>query len=154
MSHVLEHTRQPLRALRNALRVATRDAIIYIAMPDMCITFDGLRLLAPWSHHVEECFDGRAADRNEFEHQREFSLSVSHMKGIRQRQRTNPRFIDVNAYNTNASRYSIHYHTWTPRSWDEFVNRALEELKFPAVVVQTGPHPRRRDSLYTILRRL
>ena len=53
-SHVIEHTRDPIGALENWLRVVRQGGFVVMAIPEMDHTFDKGREQTPWTHVFED----------------------------------------------------------------------------------------------------
>ena len=56
-SHVVEHTHSALLALRNALRVLRPGGFLLFVLPNKCVSFDLMRVVTSWEHHLEEFND-------------------------------------------------------------------------------------------------
>jgi SAM-dependent methyltransferase len=104
-SHVVEHMRNPLLALSNWLRVLKAGGIMYVAVPDMRLTFDRDRSLTPFSHLLLDFL--KPSLERDFEHFLQFAISVDKVGTAASVSRAN-RLVEIN--------YSIHFHTFVAGS--------------------------------------
>ena len=103
-AHVLEHMRNPIRALENWLRVVRPEGVVYIIVPDKRRTFDRFRVRTTLEHLI---LDYRLPSRDrDFEHFLDYAVHVHRATG--------------DAALNEAERlerigFSIHFHTFIPR---------------------------------------
>jgi len=102
-AHVIEHMRDPLKALRNWFRVLRRDGLLYLVVPDKRYTFDRNRPRTTLDHLVQD-FRDPSEDRDR-QHYLEYATlvdghsgadAIAHAAGLRDRG------------------YSIHFHVFEP----------------------------------------
>lgn len=155
MSHVLEHTRLTLRALRNALNCTRKGGLLYVALPNMCVSVDKFRLQTTWAHHLSEWLDPKAAEKNEHEHYREYSIMHLTVMGMLQsRQLLKEEDVNLHAKEMQLKNYSIHYHTWSPAGYFNYINKAKEVVgMLPFDIVAFGVDTT-QITMYALLKKL
>ena len=62
-NHVLEHCENPIRAISSWIRVIRNEGVVFLAVPNMKLTFDRHRQLTTWPHFVRDWEDGPAWSR-------------------------------------------------------------------------------------------
>lgn len=102
-NHFLEHTQNPLQALRAMLRVLKPGGILYLAAPDMRQTFDREREVTPLAHLVRDFQEGPAWSRRAA-----FEDYVRHVEKA-----DSDAAVAAKVEHYLAMDYSIHYHAWT-----------------------------------------
>jgi SAM-dependent methyltransferase len=104
-NHVLEHCRDPIRALCAMLRVVPPSGIIYLAIPDKRFTFDHRRAATPYEHVLRDYREGaEVSDRQHYEEWRRDVLQID--EGV-----TTPMPIEA----LRSAHPDIHFHVWTQR---------------------------------------
>ncbi len=102
-NHFLEHCQNPLKALLNMFRVLRDCGILYLAIPDMRLTFDSLRPITDIDHVIRDFQEGPEWSRRPaFD---EYVRLVARVKDEAEIQKTIARYMSMD--------YSIHYHAWT-----------------------------------------
>ena len=122
-NHFIEHTEDPISALRNAFRVLRTGGIVYLAAPDKRRTFDEERPLTTITHLERDYRDGPSWSRAA--HFEEWARLVDHDENVGERVRV-----------LTQMDYSIHFHVWTAKSFNSFLEhcRATHpELSFEIV---------------------
>jgi SAM-dependent methyltransferase len=122
-NHVLEHSPDPIHALRNWLRVLKRGGILYAAVPIAERCFDRGRELTSLQHLIED-FEVARRDGAEALHQRnrahyEEWVAIGDANVRREEGR---RILADYEYPTQVewameNRVEIHFHTFTPESY-------------------------------------
>lgn len=108
-NHVLEHCRDPIRALQNMLRVIRPGGVLFLAIPDKRYTFDEHRAVTPYEHLVRDYSDGAAvSDRQHYEEWRRDVLRV-------------PAADSLSLDELRAAHPDIHFHAWTQREIAELL---------------------------------
>jgi SAM-dependent methyltransferase len=122
-NHFLEHTQNPLLALRTFFRVLNCGGILYAAVPDMRFTFDKNRTETTLDHIIRDFSNGPEKTRQE--HYREW---VTLVQGI-----SEPDSIRKNMEKLMRQEYSIHFHTWTINGMMEMFEYARKQLNLPFI---------------------
>lgn len=110
-NHFIEHCRNPLLALENALRVLRPGSLLYLALPDKSYTFDRGRDVTSLAHLERDHREGP-----EWSRRGHFEEWVRAVNGV-----TDPERISREADHLMLMDYSIHYHVWTQREMVEMV---------------------------------
>ena len=76
----------------------------------------------------------QAVEANNQEHFREWSLSHLWSRNEEDGFNPSPDVVAALAKQFMDANYHIHFHTWTPVAFVEFLRRAASELQFPMVV--------------------
>ena len=114
-SHVIEHTRNPLRVLEQAYRKLRMAGQLILVVPDKEATFDRDRALTGLSHFILD-FESPSRERD-FEHYVEFFS-----KAVPQ---PDPVFAARGPF---EQEHDIHFHTWTYESFGEMVTYACRSI--------------------------
>lgn len=128
-NHILEHMADPLRAIRNWLRVLRPGGLLFCAIPNKCLTFDRLRVVTSLEHMKEEMDNIDLITRNEKEHEREWALS--HVTSVHNgdMQKCVSEFSSVVGIMNGVFQHGgAHYHSWDPPSFDRFVKFVSQEF--------------------------
>jgi predicted SAM-dependent methyltransferase len=113
-NHFLEHCEDPIRALKNFLRVVRRGGVIFVAIPDKRFTFDVRRGVTTFEHLLRDHEDGGAGSRlGHFEDYHRVVLGIDDERQIRR---------DVEEMG------HTHYHVWTQVEMLELVVRLRKDL--------------------------
>jgi predicted SAM-dependent methyltransferase len=122
-NHLVEHLDNPIRGLKEMVRVLRPGGVLYIALPEPRVSFDRFRELTPVGHIIDEYRNGPDSARGE--HFRDWVHNVeAHVEGM-------PKLGDEG----KAARvrelmeldYSIHFHVWRPDTFLEFLVAACHE---------------------------
>lgn len=126
-SHVIEHMKSPLGALKAWCRVLKPAGILYLVVPDYRRTFDKDRILTSLEHIIADYNDPNEA--RDWEHYREWAEFVDKLSGE----------TDIYAHALDLKRrgYSIHFSTFTPFSFTNML-LAFSSLICPIQVLE-GP---------------
>lgn len=131
-SHVIEHMKNPILALKNWATVVKPGGKIYLVVPDHRYIFDKNRPLTTVDHLLDDYW--HPSEQRDFQHYLEYAELVDDCYGER---------ILPHADELRVQGYSIHFHTFTPESFDDLLtemNRSL--LSFPCI---EGPGVARED---------
>lgn len=116
-SHVIEHTRNPLLAIKNAFIKLKPGGHLVMFVPDMKLTFDKARDVTTLEHIILD-FETPLKDRDALHYVEFFSRAfVTPIESLY------PRVLDAIAFN-----YDIHFHTWTYESFGQMIGYATSTL--------------------------
>lgn len=130
-AHVIEHMKDPIRALENWCRVVKPGGFVYLIAPDKRAIFDHKRNRSALSHIILDYLD--PSDQRDFEHYFDYAMYV-HGKNKSEAALEAKRLIETD--------YSIHYHVFIPADmkallqWFSVNVRAIEILEGPAMSPQ------------------
>jgi SAM-dependent methyltransferase len=122
-NHLVEHLDNPIRGLKEMVRVLRPGGVLYVALPEPRVSFDRFRGLTTTAHLVDEYRNGPDAAREE--HFRDWVHNVeAHVAGM-------PKLSAAG----RAARvrelmeldYSIHFHVFRPDTFLEFLVAACRE---------------------------
>ncbi len=136
-NHVVEHLRNPILAIKNALRVLKIGGALYIAIPDKRYTFDRDRPLTPIDRLLRE-YRG-TSNRSKRDYFEEYVRLVDKVP----EEQVNARIetlLDMD--------YSIHYHVWTADTFCDFLAYCRDRLGFGFDIEEAQPN---QDELICIL---
>lgn len=138
-NHFIEHTQDPIGAIKAHLRVLRPDGVLYMAVPDKRFTFDVDRPVTPlahlkWDHRLGP---GRSRRR----HFREWARLVSKVDAKRVR---------AEAAALAAQDYSIHFHVWTPPAFLELLMHCIDGLRLP---IELEAFVRNEHEMITVMRK-
>jgi predicted SAM-dependent methyltransferase len=119
-NHFMEHTEDPIRTIKNHLRVLRDDGILYYAIPDRRYTFDIDREPTGLQHLAED--HAKGAERSRKQH---FEEWVEHVEKVEK-----PKRAERVKYLLKID-YSIHFHVWTPLEFAAFLYFLEQEEKLP-----------------------
>jgi len=105
-SHVLEHTQDPISALRRHLEVLRPGGVVLLALADRRKGIGELREPTTLEHLLTDQADGGAGSRAQ--HYRDWSRLVDLPLG-----HVAPEDVEAHAAQLERSQHSIHFHCWT-----------------------------------------
>src|SRR5262249_36297739 len=126
-AHLIEHARNPLRALENWCRVVQPEGVIYLVAPDKRVTVDKLRNRTTLEHIILD-YVTPSEDRD-YEHFLDYATLVHNKRGYEA--------LDE-ARRLHDEKYSIHFHVFVPEDmqrlleWFEQNVRKIEIVEGPA----------------------
>lgn len=123
-NHFIEHTRNPILAIRNAVRVLKKDGIVFMAVPDMRYTFDSGREVTANEHLLRDYQEG--PDWSEDQHYHDFVSHTDHSDGCR-----NEEDIQRVIRGLKEGKFSIHYHVWDHHAMLGLLMMLNDRLHFP-----------------------
>lgn len=118
-NHLMEHCESPIGALQTWLRVLKPGGIAFITVPDKRFTFDFRRDGTTWQHVADDYRYG--PERSRKAHYDEWVCNVMGEEAD----------AEAKAAQLHADRYSIHFHTWSAKSLEDFFRKCRSELGFP-----------------------
>jgi len=116
-SHVIEHTRNPIRAIVDASGKIRPGGHLLLIVPDMTQTFDHARELTTLAHLILDFYDP-SAERDKQHFQEFYKIASATPADDFQR-------VWMEAW---ATRFPIHYHTWTYESFREMVDWIIQSF--------------------------
>lgn len=102
-AHVIEHMKNPIRALATWCRVVRNGGLLYLVVPDKRQTFDRFRVRTTLEHMILD-YVSPSADRD-YEHYLDYSTWVHGHRGMAALE---------DARQLHARDYSIHFHVFIP----------------------------------------
>ena len=112
-NHFIEHAEDPVATIATHLRVLRPNGVLFLTVPDKRLTFDRERATTSVEHLRRDHREGPEGSRAE--HYREWARSVD-------MEDPPPEGVEK-----MATGFSIHFHTWTPTSFVEFLAYARRE---------------------------
>lgn len=119
-NHFIEHCEDPIRVLTNHLRVLKKNGILYWIIPDKRYTFDNERNLTT-THHIDNDFK-KGVHYSRKEHYHEWVEKIIGLKNTDAVRKTKELM---------KTRYSIHFHVWTSKTFLEFLSFTKMKYKLP-----------------------
>jgi SAM-dependent methyltransferase len=124
-SHVLEHVTNPGRQIEEWLRIIKPGGILYMIVPDKNFCFDRRRDITTVEHLMAE-YDENVSVTS-IDHYRDYIVNTNGEDGINRN--TSEEYIHA----CFEAQGSIHVHTFTPESINEFFAALSEKLPFELV---------------------
>ena len=108
--HLLEHCENPIAALAAWVRVVQPGGIVFLAVPNRDLNFDRKRPATSWSHVHRDWADGP-----------EWSRRAHYREWVELVEATPREEVQRRACELEETRYSIHFHVWTPPGLRRFL---------------------------------
>lgn len=126
-NHFLEHCENPIKTLRNFMRVLKEMGVLYLAVPEHKAYFDKERSVTSLKHLIDDDKFGPELSRSQ--HFLEWAQYVegTHVTLAELRAR---------AETLDRKNYSIHYHVWDRTHFEQFLNYAKDHLGFKIEVLE------------------
>lgn len=124
-NHFIEHCENPIKTLKEFLRVLKSGGIIYLTVPDKRFTFDKERPITELSHLIKDYNDG--PEWHKKEHFKEWAKYVKHAP---------PELLEQETEQLLNCNYSIHYHVWTYFELFELFICLKKELNFGFEIIE------------------
>lgn len=122
-NHLIEHLDNPIRGLREMVRVLRPSGVLYVALPEPRVSFDRFRDITPIAHVVDEYRNGPDAAREE--HFRDWVHNVeAHVAGM---PKLDAAGMAARVRELMELDYSIHFHVFRPDTFLEFLVAACKE---------------------------
>ncbi|EGJ49664.1 class I SAM-dependent methyltransferase [Desulfocurvibacter africanus] len=127
-SHVLEHVCNPGRVIQEWLRIVRPGGIVYMVVPDKNHCFDRRREITSLEHHIQDY----EADTKliELAHYRDYIFNTAGEAEITHE--ASEEF----AQKCFKGQTSVHAHTFTARSLDEFLRALTKRVPFELVLCE------------------
>ena len=119
-NHLLEHCENPIGALQAWLRVLKTGGIAYVTVPDKRFTFDFRRETTDWAHVLSDY--ERGPERSRRQHYMDWVRNIMSIGGGE---------ADDACDYIEKNNHSIHFHTWTAKSFKAFFDACRKELAMP-----------------------
>jgi glycosyltransferase involved in cell wall biosynthesis len=119
-NHFIEHCEDPIRTFQNHLRVLKPGGILYMAVPDKTLTFDRDRPVTTTEHMVTDYLQGPETSREA--HFYEWVTLV--LKAPEHE-------LEPKVRHLMETKYSIHFHVFTPESFLNFIFSVKEYIGIP-----------------------
>jgi SAM-dependent methyltransferase len=123
-NHMLEHTEDPIGAIRSHVRVLRPGGVLFLALPDRRFTFDVVRDRTPLEHVLRDWEEGPAWSRRA--HYREW---------VRLVERFDEADVEARAQALAADGASIHFHVWELEDFLALLVACRSAIDLPAHVV-------------------
>jgi SAM-dependent methyltransferase len=119
-SHFIEHCQNPIGTIRNHLSKLREAGVLFLVVPDKRATFDAPRAVTSLDHLIRADREGASWSRRS--HYEEW---VREAQGVGEG-------ADEVVERLLAQDYSIHFHVWTPESFEAFLAhcRSEHDLRF------------------------
>ena len=146
-SHVLEHLEDPIKGLKECLRVVKEQGILFLVVPNAKTSeFDFKRRIFSVNHFIEEHNDPQILARNKLEHYEEF---------VDQTQFSRETSFD--AFNERLQEFvqsdrRIHFHAYGPRLLITLVNYSARQLGVGVDVIDSNYHEYSNEILLVLRR--
>jgi SAM-dependent methyltransferase len=131
-NHFFEHCQDPIRTLKNFLRVLRPGGIIYMAIPDMRRTFDRDRPRTSLTHIIADHVNGPEVSREQ--HFREWvTLVEPHFGRVYAGE-----VLEARVRELMSQDYSIHFHTFIPEDVRVLFEHCAKVEGMPLSIVFAG----------------
>jgi SAM-dependent methyltransferase len=144
-NHFIEHTQNPILAIKNMLRVLRKNGIAFIAIPDKRYTFDHAREITSIEHLVKDYEQG--PEWSELDHYFDFVKYTEHGVGK----------TDYEIMNTiqelKVKNFSIHFHVWDHQAMIDMFSMAKRLLGFSFEIEAAITAPKGSNESIFVLRK-
>jgi len=155
-NHVIEHLVNPLKFLDNLNSVMRTGNYLYLALPDKEYTFDRNRELTTWNHLYQEYLENTTKlSRNHLE---DFIINIT-KDHIEDPARKKKIYDDYHHWFKRFSirqihrQRSIHVHVWNQKTFDQFIAKAIKELKLDLTIVdRIDSSSNKHEMIYILLK--
>ena len=136
-NHFLEHAQDPIRTIKRHLEVLKRGGILYMAVPDMRLTFDQKRDPTTIDHFRRDHQEGPAWSYEA--HVDEYVRLVE--------DRLPGQGLEERVAEIKRTDYSIHFHVWTEASIQAFFQFLQDALKLAFRIKRVQHNPERGENI-------
>jgi len=126
-NHFIEHCENPIKTIMIHASRLKPGGILYLAVPDRDKTFDRRRPITQLEHVIKDFQNGPAWSH--LEHYREWARLVENVQ---------EECVEDRARQLINIRYSIHYHVWRWKDFNDLLNYVRTELKTGLIVKETA----------------
>lgn len=135
-NHFIEHCRNPILAISNAVRTLKPAGVFFMAVPDKRYTFDAKRDITTQEHLLRDYREG--PDWSEEDHYFDFVSKTDKSDGCKSDEDIRRVIQELKDNN-----FSIHYHVWDHNAMLMLLTMLSNELSFPfeidfALAAQNG----------------
>lgn len=119
-NHVLEHCPNPIKAVKNMLRVLKNGGILFLTIPDKRYTFDKNRPITTWKHLLQDYKMG--PENSKCQHFEEWVKLVENIE--------DPKNAKEKMESLLSEDCRIHFHVWTQTEVLDFFCKLKKKMKF------------------------
>jgi SAM-dependent methyltransferase len=124
-NHFIEHCENPIKTIKNFIRVLKSGGILYLAVPEAKANFDKERPITTLKHVLDDDQYGPELSRSQ--HFLEWAQYVDAFNGILHKDLQSMR---DRAATLDQQNYSIHYHVWDRLHFEQLINHLKNRLGF------------------------
>ena len=122
-AHMLEHSDDPITALKNWIRVVRSGGHLLVVVPDKRFTFDSKRPVTPLEHFFRDHEEGPGTSAAE--HYRDIAINCMGLTDE----------TEITSF-ISKSEPAVHFHTWTFETFLEFLIAANNYLGRPYEILE------------------
>jgi hypothetical protein len=143
-NHFIEHTRNPILTIKNAIRVLRPGGVVFMAVPDKRYTFDIHRDITTVEHLLRDYEEG--PDWSEEAHYFDFVSKTDKSDGCNTEEDIHRVIRELKAAN-----FSIHYHVWDHHAMLNLLMVLSGRMQFPfEISFALAPQDGDNESIYIL----